>query len=174
MSKKLFITNSTKKKEKSNIKRKKFIVYKIYDINKNKIFMNNVNNKYNRNIKFNVCDSKNTGKIKILNNNKLLFDNNIISEEYIKYKNQQKETYKYKRTVRNSIYRGLSKNGKKYQVLIRNNNINYYLGIFKSEKLAALIYDYFALLLHRRNALTNFNYSKEYINKIISTKINNE
>ena len=88
----------------------------------------------------------------------------MISEEYINYKNQQKETFKYKRTEKNSIYRGVSKNGKKYQVFIRNNNINYYLGIFKLEKSAALIYDYFALLLHRGKALTNFNYSKEYIN----------
>ena len=95
----------------------------------------------------------------------------MLTKEYIIYKNQQKETYKYKRPVKNSAYRGVSKNGKKYQVFIRNNNLNYYLGIFKSEKSAALIYDYFALSLHGRKALTNFNYSKEYINKIISTKI---
>ena len=91
----------------------------------------------------------------------------MLTEEYINYKNKQKTTYEYKRTGKNSIYRGVSKNGKKYQVFIRNNNINYYLGTFKSEKSAALIYDYFALLLHRRKALTNFNYSKYFVRKII-------
>ena len=171
MSNKIFITNKYKTKEKSIIKRRKFIVYKSYVINKNEKLMNDENNNYNRkNIKFNVCDSKYTKKIKILSNHKLLFNNDMLTEEYINYKNKQKANYKYKRTVKNSKYRGVSKNGKKYQVFIRNNNINYYLGTFKSEKSAALIYDYFALLLHGRKALTNFNYSKEYINKIISPK----
>ena len=137
--------------------------------------MNDVNNNHNKKKnKFIVCNSKYNEKIKILSNHKFLFDNNMLTKEYIKYKNQQKETCEYKRSVKNSTYRGVSKNGKKYQVFIRNNNINYYLGVFQSEESAAFIYDYFALLLHGRKALTNFNYNKEYINKIISTKINVE
>ena len=175
MTKNIFITNKFKKKEKSIIKKRKFIIYKSCEINKNEILMKDVNNNHNRKKnKFIVCDSKYNKKIRILSNHKLLFDNNMLTKEYIIYKNQQKETNEYKRTMKNSTYRGVSKNGKKYQVFISNNNINYYLGVFQSEESAALIYDYFALLLHGRKALTNFNYNKEYINKIISTKINDE
>jgi hypothetical protein len=48
-------------------------------------------------------------------------------------------------TKRGSIYRGVSKNGKKWQVMVMGNNCKYFSGSITSERLAARIYDRFAL-----------------------------
>ena len=68
--------------------------------------------------------------------------------------------------MRRSCYRGVSKNGKNWQVLLRKNNINYYLGNYSSEENAAKIYDIFNLYLRGNKATTNFFYSEQKIKHI--------
>ena len=46
--------------------------------------------------------------------------------------------------LRGSSYRGVSLNGKKYQVMVMGNNCKYFSGSIPYEKLAARIYDRFA------------------------------
>lgn len=61
-------------------------------------------------------------------------------------------------TKRGSVYRGVSKNGKQYQVMVMNNNHKYFSGQIKSEELAARIYDRYALQTMGLRAKTNFAY----------------
>lgn len=63
-------------------------------------------------------------------------------------------------TKRGSIYRGVSKNGKQYQVMVMNNNYKYFSGQIKSEELAARIYDRYALQTLGLRARTNFDYTR--------------
>lgn len=63
-------------------------------------------------------------------------------------------------TKRGSVYRGVSKNGKQYQVMVMNNNHKYFSGQIKSEDLAARIYDRYALQTMGLRAKTNFAYTR--------------
>ena len=76
------------------------------------------------------------------------------------------------RKKRSSIYRGVSKNGSKWQVLIMTNNKKYYFGNYSSEELAARIYDIQAIKSRGINARTNFIYDNEQLKKIYYKKIN--
>ncbi len=69
---------------------------------------------------------------------------------------------------RSSTFRGVSKNGKKWQVIIMINGKKCYIGSFSNEKDAAKAYD-IAAIQNRRNkhVLTNFFYSEEEINSIL-------
>ncbi len=57
-----------------------------------------------------------------------------------------------------STYKGVAwnKTAKKWQAVIRANDINYYLGIFKTEEEAARVYDAKAVELHGEFAYLNF------------------
>jgi hypothetical protein len=70
-------------------------------------------------------------------------------------------------TKRGSVYRGVSKNGKHYQVMVMNNNHKYFSGQIKSERLAARIYDRYALQTMGLRAKTNFNYTCPELEQII-------
>ena len=72
----------------------------------------------------------------------------------------------YKKFIRSSSYRGVSKNGNKWQVLLMKNNINYYLGNYYSEQNAAKVYDIFNIRLRGNKALTNFIYDDDQIKNI--------
>lgn len=71
-------------------------------------------------------------------------------------------------TKRGSIYRGVSKNGKQYQVMVMNNNYKYFSGQIKSEELAARIYDRYALQTLGLRARTNFDYTRTELAQIIA------
>ncbi len=71
-------------------------------------------------------------------------------------------------TKRGSIYRGVSKNGKQYQVMVMNNNYKYFSGQIKSEELAARIYDRYALQTLGLRARTNFDYTRAELVQIIA------
>ena len=71
---------------------------------------------------------------------------------------------------RRSKYRGVSKNGSQWQVLIMTKKKKKYMGSYSSEEEAAKVYDKFALLYHGRKAKTNYDYSKEEIEKLIYKK----
>ena len=68
---------------------------------------------------------------------------------------------------RGSRYRGVSKNGSQWQVLIMVKKKKRYLGSFSNEEEAARAYDKVALQHHGIKAKTNYDYTKEELEKII-------
>lgn len=70
--------------------------------------------------------------------------------------------------MRGSKYRGVSKNGNKWQVLVMGNQRKSYSGSIKDEITAAYIYDKLAIKNLGLRAKTNFNYKKRDLLKIIA------
>jgi hypothetical protein len=68
---------------------------------------------------------------------------------------------------RGSRYRGVSKNGSQWQVLIMVKKKKRYLGSFSNEEEAARAYDKVALQHHGIKAKTNYDYTKEELEKIM-------
>jgi len=62
--------------------------------------------------------------------------------------------------MRGSSFRGVSKNGKKWQVQLLGNLRKHYIGSIQNEERAARIYDRHAILTHGLRAKTNFSYTK--------------
>ena len=77
-----------------------------------------------------------------------------------------------KRNKTSSNYRGVSRNGSNWQVLIMVSNIRYYIGSYPCEDLAARIYDIHAIKKRGIRAKTNFPYNDTQIKNIIEKKIN--
>jgi hypothetical protein len=73
---------------------------------------------------------------------------------------------------RRSKYRGVSKNGNKWQVMMVLNKTKSYIGSYTSEEIAGRIYDILAIKYRGIKARTNFKYTKNQLNKIYSTDIN--
>ena len=71
------------------------------------------------------------------------------------------------KSSRGSKYRGVSKNGKKWQVQLLGNLRKRYIGSISSEQEAAKLYDYYAILTHGLNAKTNFSYSKAQVQNFV-------
>jgi hypothetical protein len=63
---------------------------------------------------------------------------------------------------RGSKFRGVSRNGNKWQVLIMINRKKTYIGNFDSEEEAAKVYDKMAIKYHGERARTNFYYEGFY------------
>lgn len=98
------------------------------------------------------------------NSNKKIFAIKKVSD---KKKENEIENKMKKYTYRGSKYRGVSKNGKTWQVLIMINRNKNYIGNFKSEDEAAHAYDELAKKYHKDKARLNFSYEgfKKYINE---------
>jgi len=71
-------------------------------------------------------------------------------------------------TQRGSRYRGVSKNGNKWQVLVMGNQKKQYSGSIRDELTAARLYDKFAIKNLGLRAKTNFEYRRNDIQKLIS------
>jgi len=71
------------------------------------------------------------------------------------------------KSKRGSKFRGVSKNGNQWQVLIMINKKKMYIGSFATEEEAAKNYDYVAIRYHGSKAKTNFLYSEEEINSFL-------
>ena len=69
---------------------------------------------------------------------------------------------------RGSKYRGVSKNGSQWQVLIMVKKKKRYLGSFSNEEEAARAYDKVALQHHGIKAKTNYDYTKEEVAAIMA------
>ena len=69
---------------------------------------------------------------------------------------------------RGSRYRGVSKNGSQWQVLIMVKKKKRYLGSFSNEEEAARAYDKVALQHHGIKAKTNYDYTKEEVKEIMA------
>ena len=85
--------------------------------------------------------------------------------------NKEKEINK-NRGQRGSKYRGVSKNGNQWQVLIMINKKKRYIGNYKNEEEAASSYDIVAIQNHGSKAKTNFYYTPEEIQRIRKMKDN--
>lgn len=69
--------------------------------------------------------------------------------------------YKHDRkTKRRSGYRGVSRNGASWQVLMMINNVKTYIGCYDTEEEGALVYDIVSILFKQKKARTNLTYSK--------------
>ena len=68
---------------------------------------------------------------------------------------------------RGSKYRGISKNGNFWQILLMVNRKKKYLGTLQSEELAAKFYDKVAIQYQGAKAKTNFPYNKQQVMQIL-------
>ena len=77
--------------------------------------------------------------------------------------------YKHDRkTKRRSGYRGVSRNGASWQVLMMINNVKTYIGCYDSEEEGALVYDIVSILFKQKKARTNLSYSKAKLLNLLS------
>ena len=89
-------------------------------------------------------------------------------------KEKKKNKIKRKRDgkpIRGSKYRGVSQNGIGWQALMMFKNNRPYIGTYYSEEIAARVYDIVSIKRRGIKSKTNFYYSNEQINKILSANI---
>ena len=72
------------------------------------------------------------------------------------------------RKPRSSKFRGVSKNGRQWQVLIMIKHKKRYIGNYSNEEEAAREYDKIAIQFHGSKAKTNFQYSEDEIKSILA------
>ena len=119
-----------------------------------------------------------------IKNNKLVFisgDNKKEKKEIKKQKinneiHQSKDNSKKNdenseknRKPRGSKFRGVSRNGNQWQVLIMVNKKKRYVGSYSKEEDAARAYDKVALQNHGSKAKTNFDYTKKEVEEILAS-----
>ena len=119
-------------------------------------------------------DENQNNEIKVLKNKKAVYVNRYLLNSYSTSRSLKKfKQSKFEiRKKTSSKYRGVSKNGNKWQVLIMINNKKYYKGSYLSEEIAARIYDIMAIKYFGIKARTNFIYNHIQIKKIKESKIN--
>ena len=124
-------------------------------------------------IKRKILNTENNNEIKVLKNNKVVYINTYLLNFCSSSKNIKKlnNIAFVGRNKRSSQYRGVSKNGYKWQVLMAINNNKYYIGSYPSEELAARIYDILAIKNRGIKARTNFVYNNNQIKKICENEI---
>lgn len=94
----------------------------------------------------------------------------FVNKKMVNQKKKKREIMDEK-NKRKSIYRGVSKNGNKWQTIIHYKKKKEYIGVYPSEELAARIYDIIALKNRGIKAKTNFIYSISQINNIIESNV---
>ena len=126
------------------------------------------------NDKYSFDEDDQNNEIKVLKNKKAVYVNRYLLNSYSTSRSLKKlKQSKFEiRKKTSSKYRGVSKNGNKWQVLIMINNKKYYKGSYLSEEIAARIYDIMAIKNFGIKARTNFIYNHIQIKKIKESKIN--
>jgi len=125
-------------------------------------------------IKKSIIDFDTSNEIKIFKNKKIVYVNKDLLNNYSTSRSIKK-TKNINFVIRNktsSKYRGVSRNGSNWQVLIMANNKKYYLGNYPSEELAARVYDIHAIKMRGIKARTNFPYNKVQLKNIFEKSIN--
>ena len=154
---------------------------KIKDINPNQNNIFNITNldcNFNGNIekkreKFENEDKKNCHEIKVLKNNKVVYINSnwLNSSSFTKNLKKPNEITFIGKGKRGSRYRGVSRNGNQWQVLIMLHKSKSYVGTYSTEEIAARIYDILAIKNRGIKARTNFIYNEQQIKKILNSEI---
>ena len=106
-----------------------------------------------------------SNEIRVKKNNKFIFMNKLL----IKEKRKKKDIIKKK--SRKSLYRGVSKNGKKWQTIISYKYCKGYIGSYPTQDLAARVNDIFSIKNRGIKAKTNFQYNLHQIQKISEVNI---
>ena len=122
----------------------------------------------------NLLNSDASNEIKVLKNKKVVYINTNLVTSYSTTRSIKKLN-KIKFIIinkRKSKYRGVSKNGNKWQVLINVNHKKCYLGSYPSEELAARVYDTYAIKSYGNKARTNFVYNYNQLKIIYERKVN--
>ena len=112
--------------------------------------------------------TENLQKVKLIKNNKIVYVTEEQGKTLIKKNKKQKKITFVNRGQRGSKYRGVSRNGNQWQVLIMTNKSKSYVGSYPTEDLAARIYDIVSLKNHGTKAKTNFCYSEGEIQQLIT------
>ena len=103
-----------------------------------------------------------------------LLQNNLIKKPLNKAKNLNRRKKLYVNSdqdsvsKRSSCYRGVSRNGDSWQVLIMVKKVKRYIGTYNDEQTAAKVYDKVAIQNHKNKAKTNFFYTDDEIKQILS------
>ena len=116
---------------------------------------------------------ENSNEIKVLKNHKAVYVNNYLLNTPTTSKKLKKlnKIAFIGRSKRGSRFRGVSKNGNQFQVLIMQNKGKSYIGSYNSEEYAARVYDILAIKYRGIKARTNFKYSSQQIKKIYEMDI---
>ena len=128
----------------------------------------NENEMTNEKVSFSFNNFENNNEIKVVKNNKVVYVNSYLLKSPStsrKIKKLDKVAF-ISRSKRSSRFRGVSKNGNQWQVLLMHKKGKSYVGNYNSEELAAKIYDILALKYRGIKARTNFKYTHQQIKKI--------
>ena len=119
-------------------------------------------------------DFNSINEMKVFKNKKMVYVNKDLLNNYSTSRTIKKlkkiNFIKINKTY--SKYRGVSRNGNNWQVLIMIKNKKYYLGTYPSEEIAAKIYDIVAIKSQGFKARTNFPYNNIQIKNIYEANIN--
>ena len=120
-----------------------------------------------------IKQAENNNEVKVLKNNKVVYVNTFLLKSYSTSKNIKKfnKIAFIGRNKRSSRFRGVSKNGNQWQVLMMINKNKSYIGSYPSEEFAARIYDILALKNRGMKARTNFIYNSKQIKNICEIDI---
>ena len=155
------------KSEKALSNKTKNKIFKVTKLKEKKSIKKFINKK--------MIQNKNNKKIKVLKNKKLVYVNSFLLNSDSASKNIKRlnKVIFIGINRRGSKFRGVSRNGNQYQVLIMINKKKIYIGSYPVEEDAARIYDILTLKFRGIKAKTNYYYNYEQIKKIQALDIKN-
>lgn len=153
------------------IENRDYIFINNSDVKKNQLNNSKINKDINELKNINICSNEMTSEInkkdnlnneiRVKKNNKFIYMNKLL----IKPKIKPKEII-FKKKKRSSRYRGVSKNGNKWQVIISSKYNKGYIGSFETQEKAARVYDIISIKNKGIKARTNYEYNIHQIQKI--------
>ena len=80
----------------------------------------------------------------------------------------KKKSERKANSIRRSNFIGVSRNGPNWQSIISMKKNKFYLGTYSTQKDAAMVFDFYSIMIHGLEAKTNFSYSKDWIVNMIA------